>query len=450
MTIQPIEQAAAKYPEQLAYDDGVVRATYSELMDELSTANDGSGLGLRLASLPVGQHVAWSPENDFLAFKMFWAIQRQACVACPVSHRLPAAVRKQVVARLDACWLDSEFQLVAAEVSGSGRDCPQDNVLNRPATIILSSGSTGVPKAVVHSMAAHVASAEGAAKNMPLLPSDRWLWSLPLFHVSGLSVLIRCAVAGATVVGLPSDTPLSAELLAERRITHLSVVNTQLRRLLQQGNFPSVHLKAILLGGSSVDESLVRLARQRGIAVHTTYGLTETASQVTTSTADGDPAKSGAVLEGRELRVAADDEIYVRGQTLCLGYFVDSEIRPVVDGQGWFRTGDLGRLDDDRQLTVFGRSDNMFVSGGENIYPENIERAFLKAFGVEQVIVVPRVSQEYGARPVAFVAGDLPADWQATLRQVLQGYEVPVEVLAWPRDVELGIKPNRKRMKQLV
>lgn len=433
----PIEHAAENHANQMAFVGGGHQITYGDLVAEISKSDSD------LTGLPVGQHIAWCPQNDWKALKTFWAIQQRGCVACPISHRFPEATRKQIVERLHAWWLP--------DIVASGKEQPDSNRdLLRPATIILSSGSTGVPKAIVHNMAAHIASAKGAVCNMPLQPGDRWLWSLPLFHVSGLSILIRCAVAGATVVGIPNYTQLSARLLDQQKITHLSVVNTQLRWLLRENNFPSKHLKSVLLGGSGVDEKIITLARQRGVAVHTTYGLTETASQVTTSTADGDPAKSGSVLPGRELMVTADSEILVRGQTLSLGYFIDGEIRPAVDEQGWFRTGDLGELDNDGQLTVLGRIDNMFVSGGENIYPENIERAITNAFEIQQAIVVPRSDETYGDRPVAFVDGKLPTDWQKMLRQTLQGHEIPVEILAWPSDIETGIKPIRKQMQKLV
>ena len=434
----PIKQAAAEHPESIAFDDGLRKISYAELTGKVSKHQSA------IASLPEGQHVAWCPRNDWDAFATFWAIQQHGCVACPISHRFPDATRKEIVERMEAFWLPD-----VCSGSDDGRALRNIDDLNRPATIILSSGSTGPPKAIVHNMAAHIASASGAVTNMPLLPSDRWLWSLPLFHVSGLSILIRCAVAGATVVGVPDHAQLSASLLAEQEITHLSVVNTQLRRLLQEENFPSKHLKAILLGGGRVDDTLVSNARKRGVAIHTTYGLTEMASQVTTSTADGDPRKNAVLLPGRELMIGPDNEILVRGQTLCLGYFVDGEIRPVVDEQGWFHTGDLAATDTDQQLTVLGRADNMFVSGGENIYPENIERAITKMFDVQQVVVVPRADKTYGDCPVAFVDGTLPTDWQTPLRQILQSYEIPVEILAWPANIETGIKPNRKQMEKL-
>jgi O-succinylbenzoic acid--CoA ligase len=238
-------------------------------------------------------------------------------------------------------------------------------------------------------------------------------------------------------------------MLEARQVTHLSVVTTQLRRLLEDASFPSVHLKWVLLGGSTVDATLVTEARSRGVKVLTTYGLTETASQVTTSTFKDDPAKSGRILPGRELKISPSGEILVRGETLCLGYYDAGALESVVDDEGWFHTKDLGSVDDDGQLSVKGRIDNMFVSGGENIHPESIERAMLSTFDILQVVVVPKKDDAFGARPVAFVNGILPPEWQSKLRLKLQGYEIPVAILEWPAEGDGEIKPNRKRLQEL-
>jgi O-succinylbenzoic acid--CoA ligase len=428
----PIHMAAAEHPDTLAFDDGHERMTYAQLLKDLEDSSV-----TQVTDLKPGDHVAWCPKNDFDAFLTFWALQNRACVACPISHRFPDAQRDQILKQLGAKWLPD---LILE--SGESGVIPDDSP-DRPATIILSSGSTGDPKAVVHSMAAHVASATGASENMPLTAGDRWLWSLPLFHVSGLSILVRCAVAGATVVGVPEAKRIDAGFLKQQKVTHLSVVTTQLRHLLSEIAFPSRHLKAVLLGGSSFDENLIVEARGRGVPLHTTYGLTEMASQVTTSTVTDQPDTSGRVLSGRELKISESGEILVRGETLCSGYFKDGEVQSIVDDQGWFHTKDLGELDGDRCLTVIGRIDNMFFSGGENIQPERIERAMMKAFGIKQVVVVPKSDENWGARPVAFVAGDLPSEWASQLRTELQGYEIPIEVLAWPDEAEGGLKPDR-------
>lgn len=436
MNLSPIHLAAQEHSHHIAFDDGVSQITYAGLKDALSQTP-----AMQLSDLHAGNHIAWCPQNDRNAFLTFWGLQLRGCVACPISHRFPDTTRDELVARIDAKWLSDFSEKEAAPTAPA--------IQGGPATIILSSGSTGVPKAIVHSMAAHVASAKGAATNMPLAAGDRWLWSLPLYHVSGLSILVRCAVAGATVAGTTDRGELSAKILEARQISHLSVVTTQLRRLLADSSFPSVHLKQVLLGGSSVDAALVAEARSRGVNVLTTYGLTETASQVTTSTSSDDPAKSGRILPGRELKISDAGEILVRGETLCLGYYNAGAIESVVDEQGWFHTKDLGALDDNGQLSVKGRIDNMFISGGENIHPESIERAMLYAFDILQVVVVPKKDETFGARPVAFVKGTLPSDWQSKLRQFLQGYEVPVEVFDWPPEADGAIKPDRKKLQKL-
>ena len=428
-----ISAAARSHSNALAFDDGTRQVTYTDLQTHLT---EQSGVG-------QGEHVIWCSKNDWKSFLTFWKLQSAGSVACPISERFPEEKRNAIAKQLDAQWLSKYSHDSRASESPYQAD-PES-----PATITLSSGSTGTPKAIVHSMAAHIASATGAATNIPLGPGDRWLWSLPLYHVSGLSILVRCAVAGATVVGIHETEQLSAELLRKRRITHLSVVSTQLKRLLASKQFPGPELKSVLLGGSSVQPKLVTQARERGVAVHTTYGLTEMASQVTTSTSECDPTTSGRVLPGCEL-VVDDGEILVRGETLCLGYYRDGEIQTAVDDDGWFHTRDRGSLNAKGQLTVAGRIDNMFISGGENIYPESIERALLGLFEIEPAIVVPKPDEEFGARPVAFVRGELPLDWESQLRNSLRGFEVPTQILDWPTHAELGIKPDRKKLCKIV
>ncbi|MEM8666278.1 MAG: AMP-binding protein [Planctomycetota bacterium] len=438
----PIQIAAERFPEHVAFDDGKQQLTYSELVEHISKSSIASRNDLN-----EGDHIAWCPKNDLNAFITFWSIQARGLVACPISHRIPPSKRQEVLSRLEAHWIEPsppELTSNADAVSPTFLRFAAD----RPATIVLTSGSTGMPKAVVHSMRAHTASAIGAESVIPLHPGDRWLWSLPLYHVSGLSILVRCAVAGATVVGTSTGFELNHELLHALRVTHLSVVNTQLRRLMSDHRFPTVHLKSVLLGGSAVDAKLVEQARSRGVNLHTTYGLTEMASQVTTSTPIADPSCSGTVLPSRKLRLNQDNEILVGGDPLCMGYYQSGTIHPVTDDHGWFHTRDLGRWTDNDQLTVVGRIDNQFISGGENIHPENIESTMLQMFGLEQVIVAPKPCESYGERPVAFVRGALPDDWQIQLRQRLSGFEIPTEILPWPKDTESDIKPNRKKLKE--
>ena len=442
--IWPIESSISYHGNQLAYDDGKRQIPYGSLQ----SAVDESAI-MQLASIDVGDYVAWSPENDFDSFLNFWTLQRRGCVTCPISSRLSNSKRYQMAEQINARWLrsilDSKDKAQRKSVDSHRPDDP-----NQPATLIFSSGSTGSPKAIVHAMSAHIASATGAAEIIPLESGDRWLWSLPLYHISGLSILIRCATAGATVVGLPAGQKLNTHVVDKLKVTHLSVVGTQLRRLLAEKTFPPRHLRTVLLGGSSIDPKLVEGARNRGVDVRTTYGLSEMASQVTTSSADGAPSASGKLLENRQLQISSTGEILVRGKTLALGYLQNGEIRSLANEDGWFHTKDIGALNEHSELVVSGRIDNMFISGGENIHPENIERAMTSLFNIEQVIVVPLPDKEFGARPVAFVDGVLPVDWKEKIIQLLPKYEIPLEVHPWPSGTDAQIKPDRIHLQRLV
>ena len=230
-----------------------------------------------------------------------------------------------------------------------------------------------------------------------------------------MAVVFRCLLGGAAVAVPGKDEPL-ADAIAGLGATHLSLVATQLYRLLREkpGRAALRRLKAVLLGGGPAPAALIAEAARAGVRLVTSYGSTEMSSQAT-ATRPGDPEESlstaGRPLRFREISVAADGEILVRGRTLFRGYVEATRVRPARDGAGWFHSGDLGHLDDAGRLIVTGRRDTMFISGGENIHPEEIEREILRFPGVLETIVVPVPDPEFGARPVAFLrmsGGRLP------------------------------------------
>jgi O-succinylbenzoic acid--CoA ligase len=336
-----------------------------------------------------------------------------------------------------------------ASVDEEGQDLDDRAV----ATIVFSSGSTSQPKAIAHDLHAHLASASGSNQNLPIGMNDRWLLALPLNHVSGLGVLFRCCLAGAQIV-VARGEPIR-EAIERLQPSHVSLVPTQLKQLREECVEPPASLRAILLGGSSWPVEMVRTAVEDDWPVLTTYGLSEMASQVTTthlSTRGDQVGTSGRTLAGRELQISDSGEILVRGDTLFRGYVNGSELRRPLDESGWFHTGDLGRMDRDGYLTVVGRRDNMFVSGGENIYPEEIEARLLEIERVHQAIVVPVSDSQFGQRPVAFVDSDqlVPDVWRERLQQHLPRFKLPDRFLGWPHHhISQGIKPDRRRLAEL-
>ncbi len=317
---------------------------------------------------------------------------------------------------------------------------------SRFVSMTLTSGSSGVPKAAVHTATAHLASAKGLLALMPFGVQDNWLLSLPLFHVSGQGIFWRWLLAGAclTVRDLhPLHTALEG-------CTHASLVPTQLWRLLTQTQMPE-KLHSVLLGGAAIPVALTQQAQARDIRCWCGYGLTELASTVCAKRADG-LADVGEVLAGREVRIQ-NDEIQIRAASLASGYWRDGALLPLTDSDGWFHTRDRGVLTNGR-LTVLGRLDNLFFSGGEGIQPEDVERVINAHPQVSQCFVVPVADAEFGHRPVAVVeceetlSPEKLADWVA---DKLVRFQQPVRWLRLPQALKNGgIKISRHEVRRWV
>jgi O-succinylbenzoic acid--CoA ligase len=396
---------------------------------------------------------------------------RAGVIACPVNPLLPVAGLTEVLSSVNCRGvLGIEEASEAATALGARMlrlgdvlsdrctaDVQREHIsFDQPASIVFTSGSSGRPKGALLSYGNLYHSAASANDIIEVGPGDRWLLSLPLYHVAGLGILFRCLFAGGTVVTALHEADL-LETISACEITHLSLVSTQLSRLLDAdaSGRGLLGLKAVLVGGGPIPERLVRRAEARGLPLHTTYGLTETASLVTvTRKGDGlhEWLTSGKPLRPDTVRIRDDGEILVRGNTLFAGYVQGETVqRPQTDGD-WFAPGDLGRFDELGNLHVVGRKDNMFVSGGENIQPEEIERHLCSVPGVEQALVVSVEDAEFGAVPVAFVemeSGAVP-DNESLVRalgEYLPRFKVPRASYAWPSQLKAeGIKPNRKAL----
>jgi O-succinylbenzoic acid--CoA ligase len=335
------------------------------------------------------------------------AALKQSCVVAPISFRLPEDEARR-----------------RSESLGN-------RLLDGPGTILFTSGSSGKPRGIWHSLDAHIANARGAAGLMPLQPGDGWLLSLPMHHVSGFSILIRCLLSGAAVVFPDRALPLEKQV-SDPAVTHLSVVSTQLLRLLDAGADLS-GLKAVLAGGGPFPEKLIARAIQSGAPIHLTYGMTEAASQIATSgrlVQVPSPLHCGRPLADREVRISDEGMIQIRGPMVS---------PDVLDGEGWFSTGDLGRFDSGGNLVILGRLDRMFISGGENIQPEAIEVLLSGVPGIERVAVVGVPDADFGMRPVAFVCGEFrEAELRDFLRSRLEAFAVPGKFFDWPDGVDAG------------
>jgi len=246
--------------------------------------------------------------------------------------------------------------------------------------VLFTSGSMGRSKGVVLPHTAFAASASASAANLGWRDDDRWLCCLPLAHVGGLSILMRCLAARRTAVldvGASFEPARIAACIELERITLVSLVPTMLARLLDIGWTPPAHLRAVLLGGAAASPTLLARAAERGVPVLATYGMTETCAQISTQPYHTPPASDGRIgppLPGAELRIH-DGRIQARGPMLFERYL---GAPTPIDEAGWFDTGDCGEIDADGVLRVLGRADDTIITGGENVHPGEIEPALIE------------------------------------------------------------------------
>ncbi|WP_182201751.1 o-succinylbenzoate--CoA ligase [Paraliobacillus salinarum] len=281
-------------------------------------------------------------------------------------------------------------------------------------TIIYTSGTTGNPKGVVHTYGNHWWSAISSMLNLGLDKQDKWLATLPLFHVGGFSLLMKNIIYGMPIYLLDHFEPKRINhAIINEGITIVSVVSVMLDRLIEQletDRYPE-SFRCMLLGGGPASEQLLTKATSYQIPVFQTYGMTETASQIATLSPNDAFKKTGSAgkaLFSAEVKIMQDKqtaaplvvgEIFVKGPMVTQGYYKQELVRQ----ENWLPTGDVGYLDEDGFLYVVDRRNDLIISGGENIYPAEVENVLLQIDGVVEAGVVGKEDARWGKVPVAFV-----------------------------------------------
>lgn len=411
----PLKHAAARAPHETALIAREGAWSFSKLDGEVERqverlVQTGACPGDRIAFLRP-------PSRELIV--LFFAIWRLGAVACPLNGRLaPLQVEVALQRLFPRLFLGDEvLSFSSAPSHGS-------------ALFLFTSGSTGRPKIAAFSLAQLIANAETALEALYFARGDRWLLSLPLYHVGGIGILLR-AILGLGAIVLEKEEP---------SITHLSYVPTQLYRSCPVYR----HLKCLLLGGAPP------AAIPECLPIFLTYGLTEMGSLVTVQK---DPPQieghffTGEPLLGRELKIADDGELLVRGECLFQGYWEEGKLK---SQRSWFATGDLAQWHQQAGLTIVGRKDWMFISGGENIQPEEIEQQLLQMPPILEASVIPVEDAEFGKRPVAFVQSSDPhltvEALQRFLKTRLPKYKIPIALFCLPELPKKGVKVDREEL----
>jgi o-succinylbenzoate---CoA ligase len=400
---------AGSHRDHLALRSGDVDMTFADLDREAA----GLAQGLAALGVGTGARVAAFLHNGAPFVILMHAVARLGGILVPLNTRLASA---------ELAWQLSdakpEIVMTTADLASRGAaasrasagtrvvswdevrqqpetslDVPRTVRLADPQAIVYTSATSGRPKGVMLSFGNHWWSAIGSALNLGLHRDDRWLAPLPLFHVGGLSILWRSAIYGITAVVLDRFDPVDVNRsIDEDGVTIVSVVATMLHRMLDaRGDRPyPPALRAVLLGGGPAPTALIERCLALGVPVAPTYGLTEAASQVATlvpSEVARRPGSAGRPLLPNDVRIH-DGEIVVRGPSVMIGYADRPEATARALSGGWLRTGDLGHLDEDGYLYVLDRREDLIISGGENVYPAEVEAVLREHSAVDDAAVV--------------------------------------------------------------
>ena len=395
-----LDRTARERPHAIALAPDL---TYAEL-DARATAKaealaaEGVGAGdLVTTLLPAGPEFA----------ALLHALPKLGAALVPLNPRWTDRERREALAALQSHRTSRTTRSGARSgtfgVDGGAVHC-----------VIFTSGTTGRPKAVELTYRHHEASAAAVAAAFRVTPATRWLCALPLFHIGGLSILIRAAIGGFAVhLHDGFDVQAVKAELEAGAVTHVSLVPTMLGRLRDAGLARAPGVEHVILGGGPMPPELLAWAHDLRLPVTATYGMTETASMV--ATADGP-------LPGVEMAVTDDGELLVRG--------------PMVAAEGWLHTGDRGTLGP-AGLHVEGRIADTIVTGGENVSAREVEEALLAHPAVRDAAVAGRPDPEWGQAVVAWVVTDGDPDLAGHCRERLAPFKVPKRFLrvdALPRN----------------
>jgi fatty-acyl-CoA synthase len=472
-----IERAAAFTPNSLAIRFAGQDLDYAGFAGRVRRSVD------RLAALGVqpGDRVAYLGRNHPEMLALLFACARCSAIVVPLNwrHATPEHARVLADCTPRAILVDAAFTERApalrdvhpgivwttlgdvpagwtgwddlAPIAATGSAQRLSGSLEDPVLVCYTSGSTGAPKGVVLTQSALFWNALNSAHMHDMTSADRILTTLPLFHVGGLNILTLPALhAGANVSLHEQFEPLAAiEAIERERITLTVLVPAQLTAMMEHPRWRQADLSSLRMittGSTIVSQSFVRSVNACGLLLVQVYGSTETCPIAAYVRAENAERKAGAAGlpalhcevrvvddEGKDVAPGQDGEIIVRGPNVSRGYWKAPAVTARTFRGGWYHSNDVGHFDDEGYLTVVGRKTDMIISGGENVYPAELENILLECSAILEACIVGRPDARWGEALVAIVvlqagASMSEADVLALFDERIARYKRPREV----------------------
>jgi fatty-acyl-CoA synthase len=401
-----MEWCAANFPSKVALHFHGVDTTYGELWKRIEHAT-------RALEVSKGDRVAWLGYNHPDMLVLLFALARRGAMLVPLNWRLTAAEHREILADCAPKWLfcDADFQVqakaLAVPLGSLERTGAQEIVEGDEALIVYTSGTTGKPKGAVLTQQALVYNGLNSLHAHELSRSDHVLTALPMFHVGGLNIQTLPALLVGATVTLHKRFDPGAWLtdVARRKPTLSLLVPATMAAVIGHPDWEKTDLSSLRLlntGSMVVPDSLIRAFHERGVPVGQIYGATETAPIATALLREHalqKPGCAGKPVPYCEVKLV-EGELWVRGPAVMRGYWKGD---PGLTPDGWFRSGDLGRLDDEGFYWIVGRSKDVIISGGENVHPAELENVLADCAAIVEAAVIGIEDPKWGEAACACV-----------------------------------------------
>jgi len=382
-----------------------------------------------------------------------------------------AAIKRMIVLGSKVTSEAEVYDDLLARQSDNEPTVDQPVGLDTAHIIMYTAGTTGRPKGAVLSQGASFWNAINLALDMNFTPDDRNLSVLPMFHIGGIGLFTLPVLytGGAVIIQRTFDPAETLRLLKEEKITLFFGVAAVFLFLIQHSDFNAeafANVRVVMSGGAPLPESLVRQYHQAGIVLQQGFGMSEAAPSIATLSKDLALEKAGSigralfhvearVVDGKmnDLPAGAKGELVIRGPNLMQGYWNRPDATKEAFEGGWFHTGDIARMDADGDLYIVDRKKDMFISGGENVYPAEVENAIFELPQVAETAVIGIKDEKWGEVGLAVVSlkpkEQLNAeDIMAFLKERLAKYKVPKQVIfvdQLPRNAAGKVLKNKLR-----